>query len=264
MKKSMLYLILIVVLSILSLSMVAIVTAVPTGPTTEITPLESERLPTWVSQSVTATAGNITEFNTDTSSITRTWQGYFGNITGIIVLADVNNNSMYDWDVAMPQGEIYAVSHQTGDPAWSSVVCSSQVQLQAEDTRLGVDEAIDEDAVNATFVIGGSAEAQANYGATIDHPTFYVASSEILLNTCPVAGLYDDTDIPSDYFREVILSDGASYPIIYTALIAHTLNPTADSTGFDGVTHDFQMIVGEDGHGTDIATSTYWFYLEIE
>jgi hypothetical protein len=236
--------------------------ALPTGPTGPIVPINSERLPVWGAQTAYAVAGNITEFNTDTSSITRTWQGYFGNVTGTIVLGDANNNTLYDWSVSQPQGEIYAVRSATV-PTWSDTRCANQGELQQEDLDLSVNTSVDEDAVNRTFVVLGSAEAVANYGGALGHPTFYVADSEILADQCPVTYLYN-AGVPDDYFREVILSDNGAVPIIYTAFLAHTFNPFAESTGFDGATHDFQMIVGENGHGTDIASSTYYFYLELE
>ena len=37
-----------------------------------------------------------------------------------------------------------------------------------------------------------------------------------------------------------------------------------DEPGFDDNPHDFQMIVLEDGHGTDTATDTYYFWVELE
>lgn len=242
---------------------VCYVSALPTGPTNAITPTDTERLDAWSAKTVVAQAGNVTEFDTDSSSITRTWQGYFGNITGTIVLGDANNNTFYDWNLANPQGEIYAI-RSSSVPAWTNTRCATQAELIAEDTALGVDSPVDEDAVNRTFVVTGSAEAQTSYGGAMGHPTFYVADSEILADQCAVAYMYNTTGSPSDSFREVVLSDNAAVPIIYTALLAHNFNPTTDTAGFDGSNHDFQMIVGEDGHGTDVGPSTYYFYLELE
>ena len=76
--------------------------------------------------------------------------------------------------------------------------------------------------------------------------------------------MYNESGLPSDNFREVLLHDNVNSAIIYTAFISHVFQPTSDSNGFDGVVHDFEMVVGEDGHGTDTASSTYYFYLELE
>jgi hypothetical protein len=170
--------------------------------------------------------------------------------------------------VASPQGEIYATRNSTM-PAWGNVRCASQDELQAEDLALGVNESIDEDAVNLTFVVGGAPDQISKFGTSeLTHPMFYVSNQSIVANSCPVAVMYNSSSMPSPYFKEVLLSDGGDVPIIYTALIAHTLNPFAESDGFDQRTHDFEMIVGENGHGVQdgaTATSTtYWFYLELE
>jgi len=252
---------------LLAVLTITVVSALPSGPTQPIVPAKSERYPTWVPQTVAAEAGNVTEFNTNGSSITRTWQGYFGNITGMIVLGDANNNTLYDWYLASPQGEIYAVRNAIV-PTWTSVRCADQTELQAEDVALGVNESVDEDAVNLTFVIGGAPDQKARYPASdFTHPLFYVANQTIVDNSCPVVTLYNSSREPSPYFKEVMLSDGSAN-MIYTGIIAHTLNPFAESDGFDARTHDFEMIVGENGHGNDIGPSaiisTYWFYLELE
>ena len=246
---------------------ITVVSAVPSGPTTDINPIKSERWSIWAPKTVAAEAGNVTEFNTDGSTITRTWQGYFGNITGKITLGDSVNNTLYDWNLASPQGEIYAVRN-AAVPAWTSVVCASQAELQAEDLALGANESIDEDSVNRTFVVGGAPDQLARYaGSDFSHPLFYVENQTIVENSCPVATMYNSSSMPSPYFKEVMLSDGSAN-MIYTAIIAHTLNPFAESDGFDQRTHDFEMIVGENGHGNDIGPSsiisTYWFYLELE
>lgn len=250
---------------LIALVMICMVNALPTGPTGPIDPpIKSERLDTWSAKTIYAEAGNVTEFNTDSSTITRMWQGYFGNISGTIVLGDANNNTLYDWDLAMPQGEIFATRTATV-PAWSDVACSTAAELEAEDTALGItDQTIQEDAINRTFLVQGSPEAQARFGTTLAHPTFWVADSQINADACRIAYMYNSTASESEYFREVILSDQASAPIIYAAFTSHTFSPTGDVVGFDGLEHDFQMMVAENGHGTDTTPTLYYFYLELE
>ncbi len=52
------------------------------------------------------------------------------------------------------------------------------------------------------------------------------------------------------------MTDGQN--IIFTSLLEQNL------AGFDNKTHDFEMLVLEDGHGTNVATTTYYFWLELE
>ena len=257
-----------ILVAILSL---AFVTALPSGPKS-ITVIDSQRLPIWGALTNEALAGNVTQMNLFGSTITRTWQGYFGNITGMIVLSDSNNNTLYDWYVASPHGQIYAVRDPIV-PSWESVTCASEGELIAEDTRLKVNESIDQDAVNRTFVVGGASDQLARFPTSdFTHPQFWVANESISASSCPVATMYNNTYEPSPYFKEVLLSDNVNTDpvtgfVIYTGIIAHSLNSFNESMGFDASTHDFEMIVGEDGHGADTGstatTSTYYFYLEL-
>jgi len=248
------------------------VSALPVGPETIANPYNT-RWPTWDALNQTAIAGNVSELNFDASTITRTYQGYVGNVTGWIVLGDTNNNTLYDWTLASPQGEIYAV-RSTTVPTWGSVSCASDVHIADEDLRLNVSQLLDEDSVNNTFVVGGAPD-QINRFPTADfgHPPFWTANQSITEDACPVATLYNSTYEPSTDFKEVLLSDNVNVDpttgfVIYTAIISHTINPFGDSTGFDGRIFDFEMLVGENGHGLEdgatATTSTYWFYLELD
>jgi hypothetical protein len=267
------------------LALTTFVSAVPVGPKT-LVESNQDRWPVWASINATAIAGNVTQLTFNGSTVTRTYQGYYGNITGYIVLGDTNNNTLYDWSLAAPQGEIYAVRQGSGGfdgvsgvPDWGSVTCASQANIQFEDTRLGVNETIDEDAVNRTFVVGGAPDQlerylPASYPHITTHPTFWVANQSIANGTCAQASMYNSSWEPSEYFKEVLLEDanGANY-IIYTAIIAHTVLPNTNGSLFNGfngpdVTYDFEMMVGENGHGVEdgltATTSTYWFYLELD
>jgi hypothetical protein len=266
-------------LMIALLSLSIYVSAVPAGPKS-LDRSNEDRWPTWGALNTTAIAGNVTELTYNASTITRTYQGFYGNITGRIVLGDALNNSLYDWTLANPQGEVYAV-RSFDVPSWESVTCASYDELVSEDLRLNVNETTDEDSINRTFVVNGSQDQIDRFtAAELVHPQFWVANQSIEQNACPVAVLYNSSGMPSPYYKEVLLSDNdpAHTPVtpgtseegfvIYTAIIAHTLNQFADTDGFDGHNHDFEMLVGEDGHGaetgTTATTSTYWFYLELD
>jgi hypothetical protein len=217
-----------------------------------------------------ALAGNVSQLIFNGTTVTRTFQGYYGNISGIITLGDSSNNTLYDWTLASPQGEIYAVRNNTV-PLWETVVCADQPHIQTEDLRLNVNETKDEDAVNRTFVIGGAPDQVARFTADFSYPQFWVANQSIEANTCAVATMYNSSYAPSPYFKEVLLQDETKSYMIYTALIAHTIQPFPgpdDFNGFNGGNWDFEMMVGEDGHGANIGdtatTSTYWFYLELD
>jgi hypothetical protein len=221
----------------------SVVFAAPTGPSS-ITNLGSSRYSESGAANISAIAGNVTELNFVANAITQTWQGYFGNITGSIVLGNSNNQSMYNWNLTSPSGEIYA-TRSSVVPAWTSVSCADSAQIGAEDTALGVNQVTDQDSVNRTFF----------NGTTFN--TFFVGNKNInSTQNCYATNLYNSSAAPSGSFSEVLLHDGTS--LIYTALIADNAN------GFDGRTHDFEMLVGENGHNGDVVATPYYFYLELQ
>ena len=48
---------------------------------------------------LTAQGGNVTWLGVDSTKTSAVWQGYFGNVSGGIVLEDGGGNVMYDWNV---------------------------------------------------------------------------------------------------------------------------------------------------------------------
>ena len=225
----------------------------PAGPS-GIERGNSERRPDASPIMVQAQAGNVTALTINATRITNRWQGYYGNITGTIALADANNNSLYAWDIASPEGEIYAVNSST-TPTWSDVFCFNFTNNKTEPDGRGILQKFngtdlelalgmgydDADGVDETFnrTFEGSFEVGSN---TIDSTS---GCSLVALN---VNDAYQEL-----VFEEVLLTDNNS--MIYTAL----LEP--DTMGFQGSQLDFQLIVGENGD-TPEATN-YYFYVEL-
>ena len=191
---------------------------------------------------VPAVAGNVTELNIQGFSVTQTWQGYFGNITGTIMLADSSDNVMYNWSVADPEGEIYASRQNSVD--WPNVQCFNWTE---NGTWLESDFNIPSDSVD------GVDETFNQY----DHPLVYTNNILINENSCMSTNIYDSGGAQNNYYDEVLLWDGND--IIFTSLIEKE-----NILGFDGRDHDFQMLVLDDGHGVDVDTTTYYFYLELQ
>src|SRR5262245_23324497 len=69
---------------------------------------------------VQAQAGNVTPLVVSQQVSTQAWQGYYGNVTGTIVLDDASNFTLYDWSLPTPSGEIYAANSSTSI-AWTSI-----------------------------------------------------------------------------------------------------------------------------------------------
>jgi hypothetical protein len=218
------------------------VIAAPSGPSSYQV-LGSSSFPAAGAANISAIAGNVSELNFEANTSTSTWQGYFGNVTGTVVLGNANNKTMYNWNLASPAGQIYATRLATV-PTWSSIQCASSVQVNDEDAELGVNQSRDQDSVNNTFL------------NTVSFDSFYVGNVSIAPSpSCYATNLNGASGTPSSSFAEVLLHD--SNELIYTALIT---TPTA---GFDGLEHQFQMLVGENGHNGNTAATPYYFYLEL-
>lgn len=192
-----------------------------------------------------AIAGNLTELLVNFTDITKTWHGYYGNITGKITLSNANNMSFYDWAVTTPSGAIFAVEDTITD--WSGIKCfnftaqAPELNLSALEAALGCSGA--PDCVSATF-------------NTNTHTTIKVGTKSFS-NQCP-ATKTNVNNGASKSFDEILLYEPTKSVVVFAASIF------ADSTGFDNTQTDFQMLVGVDGHGSKAGTpKTYYFYLEL-
>ena len=207
----------------------------------------TSRAPVASPENHSALAGNVTELTIGGTSVTQTWQGYFGNVSGTIQLADSSDNVMYDWSLANPEGEVYASTSNSID--WSNIACFDlNTNHAALETLFNI--ALDDvDGINETF-------SDAN-----THDLFYTNNVEFIAGACPSAYIYDDTGAGNETkFQEVLLTDQSSATqVVFTSIIEEE-----SVLGFDGSDHDFEMLVLEDGHGTDLDTTTYFFYVELE
>ncbi|MBR9699465.1 hypothetical protein GOV09_03360 [Candidatus Woesearchaeota archaeon] len=268
------------------------VAALPEGPSTLSVASSSRRIVTDASN-VSALAGNVSQLNIAAQSTSQSWQGYYGNITGTLVLDTSSGFRLYEWSVANPSGEVYATTSITV-PQWGfqgqvgNISCWNYTRglstsdyphyaevegwnsYDGESQQIGsfgiAQNAID--AINNTF----------RRTSNLTFPTFYVGNQPINgtgnIDECPTLSLFNATNV-STYgageplpagpqeggrYQEVILIDQEPpMKLLWTAII--DLDP---QPGFNRVPWDFEMIVPEDGHGIDTATTEYNFYVELE
>jgi hypothetical protein len=221
------------------------VLAQPNGAST-ITSVSNSSGASTAPTSHAAIAGNVSEITITGVSNSQSWQGFFGNVSGGIRLANAAGNVLYNWSLASPQGEVFASNDSS--VAWTNLFCfnatGNGTSLEAQ---YGIDST-DIDGVNETFL------------ETVAHDAFTVGSTSFIANQCPAAFMFDSTGQGVDNsFEEVLLTD-ASYNehVIYTAILEQNV------LGFDGTQNDFQMIVLENGHLGDTSTTSYYFYVELE
>ena len=211
------------------------------------TEVSSTRAPMDTAQDHEALAGNVTEITVSGFATTQTWQGYFGNVSGTIQLADSSDKVMYNWSLASPEGEVYATTITAVN--WTGVACFDMVNNHDDLELLFGIASDDVDGVNETF------------SDTWVHDEFFTNNIQFVADDCPATSIYDSSGASVDnHFEEVLLTDGSGTDkVIFTAILDEE-----DVSGFDGKYHDFEMLVLEDGHGTDVATTTYYFYVELE
>jgi len=190
----------------------------------------------------TANAGNVTGLDIHITWTTQSWQGYFGNVSGTIVLDDSGNKSMYAWQDASPLGEIYAV-RSSGSVGWADISCADLSEVISEETALNIAPSA-KDGINETFNKSSAAD-------------FYIGSKHFSSGSCPFSQFLFENDAAavSNNFEEIILNDGSM--MVYASIL------NQDKTGFDSSAHDFQMLVPEDGHNGDTTPTNYYFYVEI-
>ncbi len=235
-----------IVLIVIICSLNGVFAGLPTGA--DITFNVTTRADPDTAENHDANAGNVTYMTLYGYSVTQSWQGYYGNVSGTIMLADQNDAVLYNWSLVDPEGEVYASENGTGID-WGNIACFDLAN-DHQDLETWFNISTDDvDGVNETFSDDNT------------HERFYTAGTEFTPGQCATAYLFNNTGASgANTWEEVILTDQSdTVQTIFTSLIEE-----GGAVGFDGNNYDFQMIVLEDGHGTDTDYRDYYFYVELE
>ena len=227
-------------LTLLTILGIGFATAQPIGVDNITVETSSRFNDTVAPTEIQAQAGNVTELSITGISVTRYWQGFYGNITGTIILADSTGNNFYDWNVSTPTGQVYASRNDS--ITWSSVNCAVAGDITTEESFLGHQSSAP-DSITNTFT-------------STTHPSILVGSNTI--DNCFATQAYDSTGEQNNAFHQILLNGGGD--MIYTTIIENTT-----TAGFNNVPWHFQLLVGEPGAGANATTTTpYYFYLELQ
>ncbi len=217
-----------------------LVHAVPTGPSITYNKTETANL-TPATQ-ITTQGGSFTTLVLNATTQTPRWKAYAGNVTGKLILDDSTKKSIYDWTVTSVTGEVYATRNSSID--WSTIGCADTGAILAEQNSLNM-SASNADSLNATFI-------------NKVHKSFYVGTALIQNSTCYAIATYVNDAAQSSSenakFQEILLKDGSSR-VVYATLI------NQNTTGFNGLKYDFQMIVPENEFSA--TPTTYYLYAEL-
>src|SRR5665648_379656 len=139
----------ILLMSLLALA-VPMVSAEAQGATKTVG--ETEDIDSVVVDSHEAQAGDITNINFTADSQTFKWQGYFGNVTGNIILANNAGNNMFLWDYENSDDSLVIATTNNALPAWSNIAITDPTDLVTIDTNwyLGDKDAVS-DSASDTF-----------------------------------------------------------------------------------------------------------------
>jgi hypothetical protein len=251
----------IVIASLFVAAIFTVTALVPIGPSTfTIGESETQNVTQYSPQQHGAYAGNITLLTIHGTSQTKHWQGYYGDITGTIVLDDAQGWTLYDWPQSEPKGEIYATANST-TPTWSNATCfnytSTGLGTLAQWESFYSMVYNDVDGINETFNM-------------TQHPTLDVGDVKtITQNTCPSTYTHMSDNFQTDKFVELLLTDQEGRLVFTTVIENDDTANNSDIVGFDNAAHDFQLLVAEDGTSRvggqiNTLTTTYYFYVDIQ
>jgi hypothetical protein len=212
-----------------------------------------------------AQAGNITELIITGTAVTQAWQGYYGNVSGTIELADASGDMMYNWSgYTNPTGEVYASTNST--ISWVNVQCFNYtaegnfstdgetaggtslygLNLSQLETMYGIATS-DADGVDTTFTGANS------------HVEFYTANKQFSAGECVSSDIFDSAGKSTDgNFEEALLYEPTTASVVFVSILE------SNQAGFDNKPHDFEMLVLENGHSGDTTSTTYYFFTELQ
>jgi len=220
------------------------------GPPDNLTVNDSSRRAESVTGfAVPAQAGNVSQLVINDTRVTTHWQGYYGRITGTITLDNGKNDTLFDWQLTNPVGEIFASNSSSVN--WGNITCVNLTSnISGSGTRSKLNASILEDTFNISYTDADGINETFNYTFT-DSLTVgekIIDSS----NNCPLVYLYRNNAPQQADFQEVLLTDNTS--VIFTAPLEN------DLTGFEGSPWDFQMIVPENRAS---GTTNFYFFVEL-
>lgn len=213
-----------------------VVAALPSGPDDLIIVSNSSHLLS--PYQINISGGQIARLNLTIEAQNNYWKAFVGWVTGIFTLKDSTGSSIYDWQVPILSGQIYA--SRNSSVLWADVSCANSTSTEKESKALNQTNPY----LNITTTFNSST-----------HRQFTVAGKTLSQNSCPSLHSYINNHSQSSSFDEVALSDGNN--LVYASAIDQ------NTQGFDGNNYDFQVLVPEVPDPTLTTATPYYIYLEV-
>jgi hypothetical protein len=181
--------------------------------------------------SVTTDAGAVSQVDISQDTLTEKWAGFYGTVSGNLVLGDASGNNFYSWTTNdFSSSKVIAVPGGNATPTGIAPVSSPNTFLGS-----GFDS--------------GTDDAAATYDQTGD-----ITVNDDTAASTALAQTYDDTGTGTFDTYLVENTNEGNHP-------AYIAQGVSEQTGFDGTTQvNYQMIVGV---GEDSEEERFEFYLEI-
>lgn len=182
---------------------------------------------------VTTEAGAVSQVDISQDTLTEKWAGFYGTVSGNLVLGDASGNNFYSWTANdFSSSKVIAVPGGSEAPSTIGTVDSPNTFLGT-----GFDTGTD-DAAN-TYNYTGTISLNGNTATDTALAKTYDQNGQAFFDTYLVENTNDgSTDAP-----------------------AYIAQGVSEQTGFDGETNvNYQMIVGV---GEDSSEERFEFYLEL-
>lgn len=177
--------------------------------------------------------GEVQEVNVSGSVVTSKWVGFYGQVSGSILLGDSSGNVFYQWTVSDPTGAVvYAANGSVS--TWDT----TNIQpLYASDAGW-----------LPSFMLSGADSFNTTF---VNQETF--TSNSLTINSVNYTTTWQGGSQGTD-FKTYALKAVNDNAIIWAG------KAVADKTAFNGNTADYQILAGVNSLS---GTTTYYFYLEL-
>ena len=201
--------------------------AAPVGAS--VTVGSSETYSPTVTNTVNAIGGNVTEVNVSSVQVTDKWAGFYGQVSGSVVLADSSGNYFYQWTISDPTGGVVYVANNTVS-SWTLSALRTTSGYLPSHLLQGTDS------FNNTFT---------------QHEDFN--SPSISVTDANYTTTWQGGTQGTEFKTYALYADSGA-----TLIWAGTVN--ADKTSFNSGSADYQVLAGMDAQAT---LDTFYFYLEL-
>lgn len=214
---------------ILAVALAALfVSGAPTGASTVNG--TQQRAPDSAAGTAQVEAGNISQTNLTGNTVTTRWAGFYGEVSGGILLGDSSNNIFYQWTVTDPTGSyVFAANGTVSDWTQSNIIAGNVSHMPSYLTESAGD----------------------NFTNTFTTQNWFNSTSLSINNTYYATTWQNGTQLAN--FTTYALQTADNSTLIWAGSVV------SDATAFRNETTDYQILAP-----ADTTEQTYYFYLEFQ